>query len=69
VRIGWTDLPGRFRQDVEAILSSPVVQVTSQPGGCSPGTADRVVTANGRHAFVKAAGLDRNPDTPGLHRQ
>ena len=40
----------------------------SQSGGYSPGSADRVVTASGRRAFVKSAGLSVNPDTPGIHR-
>jgi hypothetical protein len=69
VRIGWTDLPDRVQHAVEEILHARVVEARSQPGGFSPGTADRVVTADGRRAFVKAAGLDLNPKTPGLHRQ
>jgi aminoglycoside phosphotransferase (APT) family kinase protein len=68
VRIGWSDVPAQVRAAVEAILGGQVVSAVSQPGGFSPGTADRVVLADGRRAFVKAAGLVLNPDTPGIHR-
>jgi len=59
-RIGWADLPAHLRDAVEAILRSGVVTAASQPGGFSPGTADRVVTADGRRAFVKAVGAGLN---------
>ncbi|MFB9410107.1 phosphotransferase family protein [Dactylosporangium matsuzakiense] len=68
VRIGWPQLPERVRAAVEGVLGAPVTGAVSQPGGFSPGTADRVVAANGRRAFVKAVGLDLNPDSPALHR-
>ncbi|WP_433617345.1 phosphotransferase family protein [Dactylosporangium sp. CA-139114] len=68
VRIGWADLPGGVRAAVEAILGEPVASAVSQAGGFSPGTADRVVTATGRRAFVKAVGAALNPDSPALHR-
>ncbi|MEU8237499.1 phosphotransferase [Actinoplanes missouriensis] len=55
VRIGWADLPGLIRERVEQIIGGgPVVEARSQSGGFSPGTADRVRTADGRRAFVKA---------------
>jgi hypothetical protein len=55
VRIGWEDLPGRVRHDIEQIIGGgPVVAAESQTGGFSPGTADRVRTASGARAFVKA---------------
>ena len=60
VRIRWTDLPGYVRAAVEGILHSPVVTALPQAGGFSPGTADRVVTANGERAFVKAVGTELN---------
>jgi Ser/Thr protein kinase RdoA (MazF antagonist) len=53
-RITWPDLPGQVRAAVEDRLGSPVVSAESQPGGFSPGTADRVVTRTGERAFVKA---------------
>ena len=53
-RISWTDLPGHVQAGVEEILGAPVVEATGQQGGFSPGTADRVRTATGRRAFVKA---------------
>ncbi|TDC35644.1 aminoglycoside phosphotransferase family protein [Micromonospora sp. KC213] len=67
-RIGWDDLPGHVRSAVEDILGDRVVAAVSQPGGYSPGTADRVRTASGRRAFVKAASPALNRDTPGMHR-
>ncbi len=67
-RIHWRDLPLPVRAGVEGILGSPVVSAVSQPGGFSPGAADRIVTASGRRAFVKAAGPQPNPLTPDLHR-
>jgi phosphotransferase family enzyme len=61
VRIGWSDLPARVRRAVEEILGSPVATARKQPGGFSPGTADRVVTEAGGRAFVKAVGTHLNP--------
>ncbi|MFI5910483.1 phosphotransferase family protein [Dactylosporangium sp. NPDC051541] len=68
VRIGWAQLPNRVRAAVADVLGAPVTAAVSQPGGFSPGTADRVVTADGRRAFVKAVGLELNPRSPALHR-
>lgn len=68
-RIGWTDLPPHVREAVEEIVGGPVVSAVSQTGGFSPGTADRVVTANGRRAFVKAVSPAQNEDSPGMHRR
>jgi len=69
VRIGWPDLPGEVRAAVRAILGAPVVEATSQAGGFSPGTADRVRTADGRRAFVKAVSPAQNEDSPRMHRR
>ena len=69
VRIGWLDVPDEVRAAVEVVLGAPVVEATSQVGGFSPGTADRVRSADGRRAFVKAVGLAQNPDSPGMHRR
>jgi len=68
VRIGWADLPGDVQHGVIDILGSPVITAESQPGGFSPGTADRVVTAAGTRAFVKAVSAQLNPDSPARHR-
>lgn len=69
VRIGWDDLPDHVRAAVAGILGAPVVQARSQPGGFSPGSADRVATADGRRAFVKAVSGAQNEHSPSLHRQ
>ncbi|MCW3814170.1 phosphotransferase [Micromonospora sp. DR5-3] len=67
-RIHWTDLPDRVRAAVEEILGDRVVEAVSQSGGFSPGTADRVRTAGGRRAFVKAVSPAQNDRSPGLYR-
>ena len=58
IRIGWADLPWGIREQVETVVGGPVVRAVSQAGGFSPGTADRVVTADGRRAFVKAVSTE-----------
>ncbi|RQW92755.1 phosphotransferase [Micromonospora globispora] len=67
-RIGWLDLPPHVRAAVEEILGDRVVEAVSQSGGYSPGTADRVRTAAGRRAFVKAVSPAQNDRSPGMHR-
>ncbi|GAB1645504.1 aminoglycoside phosphotransferase family protein [Krasilnikovia sp. MM14-A1259] len=69
VRIGWADVPSHVRAAVTEILGSPVVTATSQPGGFSPGTADRVRTAAGTAAFVKAVCPALNERSTELARQ
>ena len=69
VRLAWSDLPDRLHDWVGGVLGAPVVSASSQPAGFSPGSADRVVTADGRRGFVKAVSPEQNPDTPGLHRR
>lgn len=69
VRIGWADLPHEVRSAVEAIVGGAVIEAVSQVGGFSPGTADRVRTAEGRRAFVKAVSPAQNERSVALHRQ
>jgi aminoglycoside phosphotransferase len=68
-RLGIDEIPGRVRGAIEEILGAPVVTADSQPGGFSPGLAARLVLADGRRAFAKAVGVERNPDAPGFHRR
>lgn len=68
-RVAWADVPAHVRTGVEGLLGSVVVEARSQPGGFSPGSADRVLLADGRRAFVKAVGAALNPDSPDLHRR
>ena len=68
VRLPWPSLPAWLRQAIERDLGSQVVRATNQAGGFSPGTAARVVLADGGRAFVKAVGAEQNPDSPVLHR-
>src|SRR6478672_7679817 len=64
----WADLPGELRADVERALGSAVVHARSQSGGFSPGSADRVVLADGRRAFVKTGDGAVNAETVEIHR-
>jgi hypothetical protein len=66
-RTAWTELPAELRETVANLLGGPVTSAVSQSNGFSPGSADRVVTAAGRRAFVKAVHRDRNPGTYDLH--
>jgi len=68
-RIGWADLPRDVQAGVERILGSSVVEATAQQGGFSPGSADRILTAAGRRAFVKAVSTHQNGHSPGIHRK
>ncbi|WP_202879687.1 phosphotransferase family protein [Ornithinimicrobium pratense] len=67
--MAWEELPREVRSWVGEVLGEPVVGAASQPGGFSPGTADRVITASGRRAFVKGVSPAQNPGTPDLHRR
>lgn len=68
VRLSYTEIPGEVRSWVDATLGSPVIGIEEQVGGMSPGCATRVVTENGRRAFVKAVGPELNPVTPDMFR-
>lgn len=68
-RIKLSDLPRSVRSAVESIAGGPVVEARSQAGGYSPGSADRIVTASGRRAFVKAVSSTPNSESPYLHRR
>ncbi|KUG51443.1 hypothetical protein AVL62_08805 [Serinicoccus chungangensis] len=69
VRLRWAELPTVVHDWAAHVLGGPVVEAVSQPGGFSPGSADRVRTGGGGRAFVKAVGPHPNPDSPGLHRR
>ncbi|MDT0158504.1 phosphotransferase [Microbacterium sp. ARD32] len=68
-RMQWHDLPREVVAEVERVLGAPVVDAVSQTEGFSPGSADRVVTADGTRAFVKAVPRGRNEGTYDLHRR
>lgn len=67
-RITWRQLPAHVQEAVTQILGSPIVEAHGQQGGFSPGTADRVLTASGDRAFVKAISSTLNTVAPKLHR-
>lgn len=68
-RLPWSALPTRLVHQIEERLGSPVVEVLPQAGGFSPGSADRVLAATGRRAFVKCASRDLNAVTHALHQR
>jgi aminoglycoside phosphotransferase (APT) family kinase protein len=69
-RIGWRELPAPVQSRIEQIIGGGrVVEARSQPGGFSPGTADRVRTTSGRRAFVKAVSSAINERSAVLARQ
>ena len=68
-RLAWHELPPHLHAWAQATLGAPVVAARSQTAGFSPGSADRIVAADGRRAFVKAVSTEQNPDSPGLHRR
>lgn len=68
-RLTWPELPAALQLWVEKTLGGPVVTSESQAGGFSLGTADRLVTENGRRAFLKAISATKHPGTADLHRQ
>ena len=68
IRTPWETLPAHVHDAVARLLGSPVTHAVTQPGGFSPGTAARVRTATGTHAFVKAVSAETNPHSPELHR-
>jgi len=57
------------RAEIERACGAAVVEAMTAPGDFSPGLAARILCANGRRWFVKAASAQVNPDTPRLHRQ
>lgn len=67
-RLPYEQLPAGLRERIDGALGSPVVAVSPRPGGFSPGPAVVVSCADGRRAFVKAAGTPLNPETPTLLR-
>lgn len=67
-RPSWSSLPAGLRTAVESVLGAPVVSAVSQPGGFSPGSADRVVLADGRRAFVKTVDGAVHPTSAAMHR-
>ena len=61
VRVQWSQLPVALHTAAAELLSSPVVVAESCSGGFSPGSADRVILADGRRAFIKTANERRGP--------
>lgn len=68
-RLRWNDLPVAVHAAVAEVLGSPVVRAESQSGGFSPGSADRVLAADGTRAFVKAVSAAQNGDTPAMQER
>lgn len=64
----WSQLPPLVTDWVQGLLGAPVLSALGQTGGFSTASADRVVAANGRRAFVKAIHADQNAHTVQMHR-
>jgi aminoglycoside phosphotransferase (APT) family kinase protein len=64
----WSELPQTVREEIEQVLGSPVVAGVSQSGGFSNGVAERVRTAAGGAAFVKAISTQMNGGAAALNR-
>jgi len=58
VRPAWDELPPEVRAAVEEAAGSPVREAVSQGGGFTSGFASRLLLADGRRCFVKAATSD-----------
>jgi Ser/Thr protein kinase RdoA (MazF antagonist) len=67
-RMPWAGVPAGLQAAIAGVLGSPVVEAATQAGGFSPGSADRVVTASGRRAFVKTANSELNARSVEIHR-
>ncbi|TQK20160.1 phosphotransferase family enzyme [Microbacterium sp. SLBN-154] len=65
----WSSLPSTVTSWVEAELDGRVIATKAQLNGFSSGSADRIVTDNGRRAFVKTVARSRNAETLELHRR
>lgn len=68
-RATWKDLPAEVRTWVQQTLGSSVIAASSQSGGFSLGTADRLTCRSGQRAFLKAVDERLHPETARLHRQ
>ena len=58
-RPNWPELPETVRAGVEGMLGASVVSADSVSLGLTPGLASRIRLADGRRAFLKAAGVHR----------
>lgn len=67
-RTPWHEVDPGLRAAVEEMLGAAVTDAVSQPGGFSPGSADRITLADGRRAFVKSATDAVNADVVRIHR-
>ena len=66
-RITWHQLPGALRARIESCLGSRVVRAQSQASGFSPGSADRLLTADGQRVFAKAVHPFLSASAAALH--
>lgn len=66
-RITWDQLPGELRARIESHLGSRVIRALSQASGFSPGSADRLLTADGQRVFAKAVHPGLSAPATALH--
>lgn len=53
-RLRWTDIPGSLRSRAEAVVATPLHEISSASGGFTPGVASTVAGESGARFFVKA---------------
>lgn len=61
LRPRWASVPADLRGVVESRLGAAVVEARSQNSGFTPGLASRLLLADGRRVFVKAASTEAAP--------
>ncbi len=68
VHLPWVDVPAPVQSWASALGGGPPSGVADLQGGFSPGAISRLTFGSG-DLFVKAVGLDLNPESPGMHRR
>ncbi|MCL2595386.1 MAG: phosphotransferase [Promicromonosporaceae bacterium] len=68
-RITWPELPAGLRLEIERQVGGTVAEWTSQPGGFSPGVADRLLLDDGQRVFVKVVAAAADPFSITIHRR
>jgi hypothetical protein len=67
-RLSWADVPGVVRRAIADAVGAAVVSAQSPPGGFTPGVAARLLLADGRRCFVKAASASYGSWVPTAYR-
>jgi hypothetical protein len=68
VHLPWSQVPEPVRDWAVAVGRGPILGIEDLRGGFSPGAASRLRFPDG-DLFVKAVGLEQNPESPAMHRR